>query len=93
MIYGMQNSGLHRTTSIHNTDGPTKNFGLNTIKDMITEDNTFNALKRSTYEVIYNEVMLCPVWSADALTPIINKHGWAYDEFRNEWNKRLNDRI
>jgi hypothetical protein len=53
----------------------------------MTEDDTYNVLKKSTFDVVHNEIMLYPQWSYDALVTIVKKHGWSYNEFLTEWNK------
>jgi hypothetical protein len=60
----------------------------------MTEADVFNALKKSTYEVVYNEIMsyLYPQWTHYDLTPIINKHGWTDVGFYKEYDKRQYDR-
>jgi hypothetical protein len=53
----------------------------------MTEDDTFNALRKSTYEVVLNEWMMCAGLRPNDLETTINKHGWTYDEFWTEWDK------
>jgi hypothetical protein len=95
MLYGkMRQSPLRGTTSMSNTAGPMTSSATNTItiKDIMTEADTFNALKKSTYEVVYNE-WRC-VWFiglAEQIT-VFDKYGWTYADFYKEYNKRAYDR-
>jgi hypothetical protein len=82
--------------SIYNTDGPMTSSTTNTIKDNMTEDNTFNALRKSSFEVVYGAWCIAPDDSDNSddeldyseLAAIIEKHGWTYDEFWAEYYKR-----
>lgn len=49
----------------------------------MTEDDTFNALKRSPFEIVYNELKQNTAGPHDHLTiePILAKHGWTMNEF------------
>jgi hypothetical protein len=59
----------------------------------MTEDDTFNALKRSTFDVVHNEWV--DIYRTDAdvsLDTILKKNGWTRNEFHIEYEKRQNDR-
>jgi hypothetical protein len=58
----------------------------------MSENDAFNALKKSTFDTVHNECMLFPRWHRDDLTPTVKKHGWTYMEFWDECYKRFNDR-
>jgi hypothetical protein len=88
MLYGtLRHSVLIGRTSMSSTDGPITSFGMNVIKENMTEADTFNALRKSPFEVLYNEWVTMPD-DSDSDTPIINKHGWTYNEFCDEYYKR-----
>jgi hypothetical protein len=53
------------------------------------EAYTFNVLKRSPFDVVWDEFILCPNrYYGNALTPILEKHGWSKNEFQIEYYKR-----
>jgi hypothetical protein len=87
MLYGRIRPTPTTASSIHNTDGPTMSFGLNTVKDIMTEADTFNALKKSTYEVVLNELQ-ANIGSSIHIQDTIDKHGWKSNDFNNEFCKR-----
>jgi hypothetical protein len=59
----------------------------------MSEANTFRLLKRSTYDVLWKELMPSAVdLYRNELIDIIKKHGWTDIEFTDEYYKRYNDR-
>jgi hypothetical protein len=62
----------------------------------MTESDTFNALKKSTYEVVYNKWVdyhaTYILFDNDAFASIFSKHGWTQKEFWNEYYKRRHNR-
>jgi hypothetical protein len=57
----------------------------------MTEDDTFNTLKRSTYEIVYADWAAIDFPNKDDTQElaIINKHGWTWDDLFYEMSKRL----
>ena len=46
----------------------------------MTEDDTFNALKRTSFDYLYE------IWTTrkiDSPRDFVKSHGWDFDEFRN----------
>jgi hypothetical protein len=69
--------------------------GANMKNYQMTADDTFNALKKSSYEVLYNEwighnIDIGGSYYND-LNTIIKKHGWSSYEFWEEYDKRPDD--
>jgi hypothetical protein len=52
----------------------------------MTEDNTFNALKKSPFDLILNELMSIDYHLRHTdLKAILKKHGWTDIEFTDEY--------
>jgi hypothetical protein len=64
--------------------------GPNLLKDIMTEDDTFNALRRISFSQLYAMWLDSPFRLA--AHHFYEQHGWTYDEFYNEYYKRLNNR-
>jgi hypothetical protein len=56
----------------------------------MTEDDTFNALKRSPHKVVHNELMAQGACDNDL--SLLKRHGWTYDELFDELIKQHNAR-
>jgi hypothetical protein len=98
MIYGLlrhdgttpaSHYGFGPLTSLKSTDGLEINSATNVIKDKMTEDDTFNALKRTPYTQIY-AIWLTMTWDQTQLDldEFYIQHSWTRNEFYDEHHKR-----
>jgi hypothetical protein len=56
----------------------------------MTEADTFNALKRSPFDVVWDE--WCSVPNDDNIErDVIKRHGWVFKEFWKEHSERSDD--
>jgi hypothetical protein len=76
---------------MRNTGGHGMGSTMNGIKDIMTEDNTFNALKRTPLNQMYDLWRGGARFSGFAPPKFYEQHGWTHAEFWAEYNKRLND--
>jgi hypothetical protein len=57
------------------------------IKDNMTEDDTFNALRRIPFEQMYY-MYIARFRGGSEAPDFYEQHGWTWDEFRIEYHKR-----
>ena len=53
----------------------------------MTEDDTFNALRKPSVHVMYNLWMACPIldWGCKEAFDFFKTHGWTRDTFIDAW--------
>jgi hypothetical protein len=92
MIYGAAAPAfldLRRPNSMSNTDGPMTSSGMNTIKDLMTEADTFNALRRISYDQLYTTWQTVPIGTN--WYNFCEQYNWTDIEFYTEYYKRQHD--
>ena len=56
----------------------------------MTEDDTFNALRRAPYTEVIEKINQWPKWRIEPVTwdelgEFVAPYGWSLNDFRNEW--------